>query len=573
MNEEKHLTGYPSMDKPWLKFYTKEQIEAALPECTIYQYIYENNKDYLGNTALNYFDRKISYGELFDGIEKAAEGFINAGVREGDIVPIIAVTLPETIYSFYALNRIGAISNMIDPRTNTSGIRRYIEEVDAKVVVSIDAAYNKVSEAVDNTSVETLIVIAASDSLPFPKKQLYSVAKGVKIKKNTKDISWKSFLKRGANETVKDVPYKKDTCAVIVHTGGTTGNPKGVMLTNDNLNCSAFQCFNSPIDFQRTHNWIDIMPPFIAYGVGNGLHLPLMTGAEVVLVPAFDPEKFDDLMVKYRPVHMVGVPSHYGKLIISEKMQNEDLSYIVAPVVGGDSIPREIEERVNDFFNSHGCTWNLVKGYGMTEVSAAVSVCVSNESNKIGGAGIPFAHTIIAIFDPETGEELSYGKKGEICMTGPNTMLGYYKNEGETANILRKHSDGKTWVHSGDLGYMDEDGQLFVEGRLKRMIVRHDGFKVFPPLLEKTIEVVPDVQSCCVVGKTDAEHSQGRLPVAFVVKKAGSDEDEIIKRIMDICNNELPEYAQPADIRFIDVMPLTPIGKVDYRALEEKCNE
>ena len=565
-------TGYPSVDKPWLKYYTSEQIEADLPKCKIFDYIWTQNKNYQDRIALNYYDRRITYGQLFNSIDKVAKAFSQVGVRTGDVVSIISVTLPETIYSFYALNRIGAIANMIDPRTSLDGIREYLKEVDSKVVVTLDVAYEKVKEAVIGTSVDKVVIISPADSLPVIKKQLFKLTKGVKIKENTTCIKWNHFLSSSqSNDEINDTEYKEGECCVIVHTGGTTGTPKGVMLSNDNLNCSAFQCINSAIDFKREHNWIDIMPPFIAYGVGNGLHLPLVTGAEVVLIPAFDPNEFDALLMKYRPVHMVGVPSHYEAIINSTKLKGFDLSFIIAPVVGGDSIRRDLEIEVNRFFSEHGCKWNLVKGYGMTEVSAAVSVCTSNESNKIGGVGIPFAHTVISIFDTETGEELSYNQKGEVCMTGPNTMLGYYKNEAETSNILRKHADGKVWVHSGDLGYMDEDGQLFIEGRLKRMIVRHDGFKVYPSLIEAVLLNSSDVNMCCVVGVNDTSHAQGRLPKAYVVLNEDKKPlcEEIKKELIMLCKEELPEYAQPQDICFIDQLPLTPIGKVNYLALEK----
>ncbi len=569
-------TGLPSSDKPWLKYYTEEQINAELPKCKIFDYIWINNKDYQDRVALNYFDRKITYGEVFSNIEKAARAFSQIGVKQGDVVAIIAVTLPETIYALYALNRIGAIANMIDPRTSEEGIKAYIEETNTKIVVTLDMAFEKVCSSVDELSIEKVIVVSPADSLTSIKKNLYKVFKAPRIKVGKSCEKWKQFIGRaGGQEDIKDTPYSENECCVIMHTGGTTGTPKGVMLSNDNLNCSAFQCFNSSIDFQREHNWLDIMPPFIAYGVGNGLHLPLVTGAEVVLIPAFDPNEFDKLLIKYKPVHMVGVPSHYERIINSPLMENADLSYIVAPVVGGDSISRELEEKTNKFLRNHKCSWNLVKGYGMTEVSAAVSVCVSNESNKIGGTGIPFAHTIISIFDVDTGKELTYNQKGEVCMTGPNTMLGYYNNEEETSKVLKKHEDGRIWVHSGDYGYMDEDGQLFIEGRLKRMIVRHDGFKIYPNLIESVIQKSSYVHEVCSVGKKDKEHAQGSQAMVYVVLKrdASKPNNEIISELKELCSEMLPEYAQPWGIRIIDQLPLTSIGKVDYRELERRAAE
>ncbi len=574
--EQKKLTGYPSIDKPWLKYYSEEAINAKLPECTIYEYLWENNKDHLNDIVLNYFGRKITYGEMFDNIEKTAKAFSALGVKQGEIIVMTTVTTPETIYAFYGLNRIGAIANTVDPRTSTEGIKDYIAEVNAKIVLTIDVAYPKIEKAIIGTAVKQMIVVSPADSLPQPKKRLFNLSN--KIKKTVPALNgiclrWDRFVKNGENAAPSYVPYEKDSCCVIVHTGGTTGMPKGVMLSNENLNQSAYQAYISGIDFQRKQTWLNIIPPFVAYGVGNGLHLPLLYGMETILIPSFNPAKFADLLNKYKPNHMIGIPSYYDNIIHSPKMNGKDLSYIIAPTVGGDSMRSEFEKETNAFFAEHNCAYQVTKGYGMTEVCAAVSVCVSNECNAIGTVGIPLPHTIISIFDPETGKELQYGKQGEICCTGPNTMLGYYNNQAATDDIIKKHDDGLMWVHSGDIGYMTENGFLYVVGRMKRMIVRFDGFKVFLPFIEDVVARHEAVESCCAVGVTDKEHNQGKLPVIHVVLKAEEKgkESSVKQELIALCQRELPEYSQPKDYFFRDALPLTPIGKVDYRALEKEA--
>ena len=570
MKTENKLMGYPSIDKPWLKYYTEEAIDAPMPECTIYEYLWENNKDYQDSVALNYFDRKITYGEVFANIDKAIKSYSTLGLKNGDIVTVCAVTIPETIYSFYGLNRLGVISNMVDPRTSAEGIREYIKEVNSKVVITIDVAYKKIVEAIKGTTVEKIVVISPADSLPQPKKFLFKAFKAPKIPNDNLHIEWNDFVAIGKDCEPVIVKYKKNTPCVIVHTGGTTGIPKGVMLSDDNLNKSAFQAIKSGFDFQREHTWLNIMPPFIAYGVGNGLHLPLIVGMEVILIPSFNPDEFADLLNKYHPNHMVGVPSHYGSIIHNKKMQNQDLSYIIAPTVGGDAMDISLEKETNEFLAKHNCSYPACKGYGMSEVAAGVSICSSHNVNKIGSVGIPLTHTTMAIFDTITGKELSYNEEGEICMTGPNTMVGYYNNEAETNNVVKKHDDGLMWVHSGDIGYIDEDGFVFIKDRIKRVIIRHDGFKVFPSLIEKTVDTNENVVSNCAVGITDNSHSQGKLPIVFVVLKEGCDSETVKAELFELCQKELPEYVQPVDFIFIDKMPLTPIGKVDYRALEQR---
>lgn len=569
MQIEKNLKGYPSIDKPWLKYYTKEAINAPLPECTIYEYLWENNKVFSNNIALNYFDRKITYGELFENIEKATKSFSSLGLVDGDIVTVCAVTIPETIYSFYGLNRLGVISNMVDPRTSAEGIRDYIKDVKSKVVVTIDVAYSKIVEAIKGTSVEKIVVISPADSLPQPKKFLFKTFKDTKIPNDNLHIKWNKLITMGNNVQPNIISYKKNTPCVIVHTGGTTGIPKGVMLSNDNLNAAAVQAQNTGFDLKRWHNWLNIMPPFIAYGVGNGLHLPLIVGMEVILIPSFDSNKFADLMNKYHPKHMVGVPSHYGNIIHSPKMNKRDLSYVISPTVGGDAMDASLEKETNTFLKNHNCAYPVCKGYGMSEVAAGVCACTSYDCNKISSVGIPLPKTIMAAFDIDTGKELGYNQEGEICITGPNTMVGYYDNEAETNKVIKRHDDGLMWVHSGDIGYIDEDGFVFIKDRIKRIIIRHDGFKVFPSLIEKTIDTNKNIISSCAVGIADNSHCQGKLPIVFAVLDDGADKESTKVELFELCQKELPEYAQPVSFVFIDTMPLTSIGKIDYRALEQ----
>ncbi len=572
MENENKMTGYPSIDKPWLKYYIEEAVSAQLPQCTIYEYLFENNKNHKRNVALNYFDRKITYGEVFENIEKATKGYTALNLKQGDIVTICAVTIPETIYSFYGLNRLGVICNMVDPRTSAEGICEYIKEVNSKIVVTIDVAYPKIIEAIKGTSVEKIVVISPADSLSQPKKFLYKTFKSTKIGNDNLHIEWKDLITLGKEVSPQIIAYKQNNPCVIVHTGGTTGFPKGVMLSDDNLNTSAFQAIKAGFDFQREHTWLNIMPPFIAYGVGNGLHLPLIVGMEVILIPSFNPDKFADLLNKYHPNHMVGVPSHYGNIIHNKKMQNQDLSYIIAPTVGGDAMDISLEKETNDFLAKHNCSYPACKGYGMSEVAAGVSICSSHTINKIGSVGIPLTHTTMAVFDTTTGKELSYNEEGEICMTGPNTMIGYYNNDTETNNVIKRHEDGLMWVHSGDIGYIDEDGFVFIKDRIKRVIIRHDGFKVFPSLIEKAVDTHKNVISNCAVGIDDTSHSQGKLPIVYAVLNNVADAKTVKAELIELCKKELPEYVQPVDFVFIDKMPLTPIGKVDYRSLENTYN-
>ncbi len=574
--------GYASIDKPWLKYYSSEDINTDIPQMTCYDYLYSCNSKYLDRIALSYFGRKISFSELFENIDLVAKSLKSFGVKENDIVTISLPNIPEAVYLFYACSKIGAIANMVDPRTSEKGIEEYINEVESKLVIIIDAYFYKVNNLLNKGVVNKIVAVSPAESLPLGLNLGYKVKDFItKLKGTNKKIilnddvnNWHKFIEKGKNYNGKSkCNYVKNRPLVIEHTGGTTGNPKGVLLSNENINSVVLQSVLTGIDMKREHTWMDIMPTFIAYGVGMGLHLPLTIGMETILIPQFDAKKFDELILKYKPIHMVGVPSYWGTIINSKKLSKKDLSYIIAPTVGGDAMDTTLEVNANKFLKEHNCKSKITKGYGMTEVTGGVAGTLE-KNNEIGSVGCPFVKTVISIFDPETNEELGYNQHGEVCITGPNTMISYFKNEKATSDLLKVHTDGKIWVHSGDIGYMTKDGNLFIVDRLKRMIIRYDGFKIFPSLIENVISSHNAIDSCKVVGINDKEHSQGKLPKAHIVlkKEFVDQKDEIIVEIKKLCSEKLPEYVLPYDYKIRDNLPLTSVGKIDYRLLEEEDN-
>ncbi len=574
MKNEK-ITGYASIDKPWLKYYPKYIIERDIPKMTIYDYVLSSNNYYPDRIALNYFDNKISYGEMIEKIDITALALMQLGVKEGEIVTICLPTVPEFVYLFYAISKIGAIATMIDPRKSSEEMEEYTNSVKSKVFVVIDVAINKVKDLMKHTEVKKIISVSPSDSMPKKLKRLYKIKQGFS-KKYPNIISWNEFYKLGIDrkgKVIKEVypKYEYNKPLVIVYTGGTTGKSKGVVLSNDNINATSYQTLTCGYHFERNHRWLNIMPPFIAYGIGNGLHLPLICGMEMILIPAFDPNKFDRLLKKYEPNHMTGVPTHYDSVVNSKVLKDESLNYIMSAIVGGDKLDETREEIINEYFFKHHCDFKISKGYGMSEVAAAVCAAGIDSENSIGSVGIPFHHITMAIFDPETNKELKYGEVGELCITGPNTMIGYYNNEEETNKLIREHKDGLKWVHSGDLAYIDSDGKIFIKGRMKEMIIRYDGFKVFPIAIEEVICTHELVNTCKVVGVKDAEHTQGELPKAFVVlKNDRCNKEEVKKQLKKLCEEKLAEYLQPVDFIFKDSLPLTKIGKINFVKLKEE---
>ena len=564
------LTGYPSIDKPWLKYYSEEAINAELPAMTMYDYIYRCNKDNLTGTAINYYGKKIIYAELFRNIESAAKAFTACGIREGDTVAICSFTIPEVIYAVYALNRIGAVANMIDPRTNPVRVKYYFQLSNSKYYLILDRFFKKIKDALPEDAEKITVRLSIGNSLPAMKKAAYSLKAP---KTENFGLSWKDFLQKGNSVEYKPVPYQPDKPAVIVYTGGTTGVPKAAVMSNDTMNAAAFQTVLTCTSPTRGKTILNIMPPFLAYGIVCGIHAAFAWQLINLIISWFEPETLGELVKKHKPFLMAGVPMHYEKLMDSPKMKNFDLSFFEMPICGGDKLNEQTEKRINNFFESHNSKYRIIKGYGMTEVGSATAMCLHN-ANKPGSIGVPFCKTVITVFEPDTENELKYAQEGEICFCTPAAMLGYLDNESETNNVLRTHSDGQKWVHSGDIGYMDEDGSVFIKGRTKRMIIRPDGHNVWPSLIENVILSHEAVKECAVVGKTDKKYSSGKWPVAFIVMNDDvKDENDVLEKIRALCDDKLPPRDIAAEYTALPNLPHTDMGKIDFRALEKIADE
>ena len=560
---------YASQAKPWLKYYDQKFIDQTLPALSAFEYVCQRSKNHLNDTALEYYGRKFAYADLIVNVKKTAAALRGAGVKKGDIITVVSIMTPEIIALFYAADMMGATLNLVDPRYSVEGIREYIEEVDSHLLVCLNVVYERCRQAAKRTNVEKVIVLSPADSLPPVMAVGYKLTTPDTNKYASNVIRWKQFIKGGEGQSTAAEPYDPDHACVVVHTGGTTGSPKGVMLTDDCFNGIALQFQAYPKLFHRGQKLMNVMPPFIAYGFACGIHLPLVLGFTVIIIPNLDPAKLGSLVLKHKPEHMFGVPTHYQQLAADPKLRDKDLSFIINYAAGGDSLSRGAEQTVNDFLAAHGARYPIAKGYGMTEVSSAATVAAGLD-NKPGSVGIPMVNTVVAAFEPGTDQELPIGQRCELCISGPCLMKGYYNKPEETAILLRRHPDGRVWAHTGDMGYLDEDGFVFLDSRIKRMIIRHDGFKVFPSMIENVVSRHPAVHQCSVVGCADKDHTQGRLPFVYIVLKADTTakKKQVIRELERMCAEELPEYVQPVAYKFISSMPMTPVGKVDYRQLE-----
>ncbi len=569
-NSNKKGVIYASEAKPWMTSYDKKFWNMDPPACTAFEYICKQNKGHLTDIALTYYGTEITYADLIVNVKKTAAAFRAVGLKKGEIATVVSPMTPELIYCFYAADMLGATLNLVDPRYSVDGIREYIREVDSHLLICLNVVYDRCRQAAKRTGIEQIIVISPADSLHGIMWAGYNLTSPDHNRYASNVIMWKDFIAEGEGESTASEPYDAKHCCVVVHTGGTTGSPKGVMLGDFAFNSlvQQFAVFESV--FERGQKLLNVMPPFIAYGYACGVHLPLALGLNVVIIPNLDPDKLGSLVLKYKPSHMFGVPAHYQVLAADPKLKKKDLSFILNYAAGGDALSIGAEKTVNDFLAAHGAPYPLAKGYGMTEVCSAATAC-AGKNNKPGSVGLPLVNTLVSVFEPGTDTELPVGERGEICICGPATMFGYYNKPEETAILMRKHSDGRVWVHTGDIGYMDDDGYLFLDSRIKRIIIRHDGFKIFPSMIENVISTHHAVKACSVVGCADKDHVQGSLPMVYIVlqQSSGKKKRQVIRELRALCAEALPEYVQPVDYKVLDEMPMTLVGKVDYRKLEE----
>ena len=554
---------------PWAKYYKKEDLKLKVPDISMYEALKEGVLKYESRTAINYFGKKLSYREFLNLIDKAALAFRSQGVRRGDIVTICMPNTPEAMIAFYAINKIGAISNMIHPLSGEVEIKEYLTSTNSVMLVMIDVCYDKVKNIIKDTSVYKTIVVSARDSMPFFTGLGYQISQGFKIKGPTKSEAYlycNDFLKKASGyNNLLDIKISRDDPAVILHSGGTTGKPKGIILSNGNFNALTEQAKIVFNDVEVGDRVLGIMPIFHGFGLGVSTIGPFILGCELIMVPQFNAKKFDKLLEKYKPNVIFGVPTLYEALA-GTKNDCLDLSGLKYAISGGDSLSRNLIKRVNDYLSSHNAKIKISQGYGMTESLAAVALSYG-EAYREDSIGIPFPGNYIKIVTPETQEEVPYGEDGEICISGPTVMLGYLDNEKETNEMLQIHKDGMIWLHTGDIGMMDSNGILYYKQRLKRLIIS-SGYNIYPSHIEEVIEGHPSVLKCSVIGIPHPYKVE--VPKAFIVLKNDYNPLTVKASIKEYCKKNLASYAIPKEFEFRKSLPKTLIGKVDFKKLREE---
>ena len=581
--------GYASIDRPWLKSYKTDVIIKNPPEMKMFDYLFENNRNNLECIAIDYFGKKITYFDLINNIEKAVRAFVNIGVKKEDVVTICMPTLPESIYAMYALNRIGAICNLLDPRINVEQIEDSLVSTNSKYAVIIDLCHPKFDKIIENTNVKKIISVSVRNSLPIllnygmKLKTLinYLKNKETPLPNNNLYIEWNKFITDGSLCFGNfDCEYEKNMPAIIVRTSGTTGRPKCVVHSNESVNALAHQYNYCGVPHKYGDKFLNIMPIFLMYGLSCGIHMPFSLGMTNVLIPQFNLKTFDKLIAKSKPQHFMGIPAMYEALMNSKKMDNFDLSFLITPGVGGDWISDEMHSKINDFLTNHNCKYKLEPGYGMTEAGAAMGALIDMNNYKIGSAAMPFFCNSISVFEyfvdddekiTRTENELGYNEIGELCFTGPTMMLYYLNNAKETATVLRKHSDGTIWIHTNDFGYIDQDGLVFYKGRINdERIARADGHKASRSDIENCLSLHPLVDEITVIAVSDP-NSTKFLPKAIIKLKdhPNLSEEEVVDSIIDFSSHHLAARDSAYYYEIVKEFPLNGSGKIDRNYLKK----
>ena len=534
----------------------------------LYDAIYESSCKWPHNIAIEYFETQVTYKEMIKRINKVAAALKAIGAERGERITVCMPNTPEAVYAIYAINEIGAVANMIHPLSSENEIEDYLNQAESKIMFCIDVSYPKVEAILKNTDVEQVIVVSPTRSMSTIVRIIYKLTKGRKnhIKKSQQIITWDKFLSR-AGKFIGN-PHARvnsEDDAVIMYSGGTTGKPKGIVLSNINFNAQALGAkYLVPELFKPEYSFMAFLPNFHAFGLGCCIHMPLYFGARTFLIPQFNPKKFKQYITKYKVSTLVGVPTVFDYLT-KIKFKKDALKSVKFVVSGGDMISMASKEKINDFLKEHGSKAIMENGYGLTEASGGFIFSPRSVANDPDAIGYPLPDNEVLILDIKTGKPVKTGEDGEIVLRGMAVMKRYLGKPKETEEAFVKVGN-KKYLRTGDIGYIDEEGVVHFRARLKRMIISN-GYNIYPANIEEITLKCQNVASCAAVGREDK--LRGEKVVVFVVAKAGASERQIKKDLATIYKKNLAKYEIPREIRFLDALPQTKLAKVDFKALEK----
>jgi len=578
------LTGYPSIDKPWLKYYTQEELAVSLPRMTLYQNIWRNNKDYPNDPAILYFGKRISYGELFRQIDECAVALRKNGVKKGDCVTLCTAGTPEAIMIVLACNKLGALANFLNPLFTMEQMIDRINDTEAKLLFVLDKVYGRIADVLEKTCIRQVIVMPVYHSMPQPKKLLVSLQKkdprmARALKQGKNHQSWQAFLRKGQGAAPQEYaslesPYKPDTPAVMVYSSGTTGASKGIVLTNDGILSTAYNKNIPPDPIKRNDTFLQMIPIWFSTGIVISIFIPLIYGSIVISEPVFSKESFVRDLKCYRPNMTLTATSLWLYAVNAKELEGINFSQMNCPITGGEKVLEKDEFKINAFLNSHGCKTKLYKGYGMCELGGTVT----STSDAVGysdqylSSGYPIRGVCVSAFNITTNQEMQYGMRGEIRVSSPSSMKYYYKNDQATNEFFYTDEHGVKWGRTGDIGYVDEDGNVFILGRASDSFTADNGELVYNFDAEGVILQDDRVTACKALG---VNVNGKTIPVAHIQLRDGV-QDTFANVVRDIdaqCRKALPPCAVPMAYKQRDSFPVHPNGKRDVQSLKQERND
>ena len=568
MNEQSVITA----KAPWKEHLGDVPFTLDYFQGSMFEAVANIAEKYPDNVAFDFYGKATTYKELIREIETCAKALKTIGVREGDRVTIALPNCPQAIQVLYAVNLVGGICNMIHPLSAEKEIEFYLNESHSVTAITLDQFYGKFENIRKNTGVTNIVIASVKDELSKPLKAgtmiMDSINKVQKIPDDAPVIRWKDFLKLSRHCFYNyKVERKGSDPAVILYSGGTTGTTKGILLSNLNFNALGQQVIAANPMFRVGDKMLAAMPLFHGFGLGVCIHTMLSQGGRCILIPRFTAEDYAKKVVKCKCNFIAGVPTLYEALLRLPYMKNADLSSLKGVFSGGDSLSVELKKKFDKFLYDHNSKVQIREGFGTTECVTA-SCLTPPHMAKEGSIGLPFPDTYYKIVEPGTDKELPYGEEGEILIAGPTVMMEYINHPQETAQTLRRHADGLTWIYTGDLGVMDSEGFIYFRGRAKRMIIT-SGYNVYPGQIENILDANELIHMSCVIGVPDSYKMQ--KVKAFVMLKPGVPENDDTKElILAYCRKHIAKYAMPYDIEFRKELPKTLVGKVAYRVLEEE---
>ena len=453
---------------------------------------------------------------------------------------------------------------MIHPLSTPAEIAYYLNVSKSRIALTLDLFHDSFKNLPEKTPLTLLILTEISDQLtqgqPMAEKPVPEAGPAVRW--------WKDLMSAPRPPAPKS-DMKTDEMAVILYSGGTTGFPKGIMLSNYNFISEGLMTANwcGSDMMAQGGSILAILPIFHGFGLGVCCNAAFMGGGTSILVPQFTPEIVAELIQKKRPNVIVGVPTLYEALAKNEVFQATDLSCLKSTSSGADSLPRTVKERFEEIVEKQGGNVQLVEGYGLTEsVTGIMSTPI--DGYREGSVGIPFPDMLAKVVGLGTIDEVPIGEEGELCVSGPAVMLGYLDQPEETAQVLKTHADGGLWLHTGDIFTMDADGYFYYKLRLKRMI-KSSGMNVYPVQVEACLDKHPDVAAVCVIGVPD-EAQVEKVKAFVVLKEAAKASPEMEKALINYSREHLIKWSCPREVEFTDQLPLTKVGKIAYTELEKR---